>query len=427
MSLMDDFKKFCEEISLSNYSDMQTSVGEIAKKLNKRYYEADSDSESHIYIVGSVGRKTAINKTSDLDVIFDLPNDVFTRFNSYADHGQSKLLQEVKDVLKERYSRTDIRGDGQVVVIDFSSYTVELVPSFKQTDGRFKYPDTNEGGSWKFTDPLAEQREAKNTEVKSFYNFFNFCKMVRIWKKCSGAVMGGLLIDTLCYQCFGDNDNYFLKGYSDYYEILVELFKYFKELNKDQVYWNALGSNQQVVNQDGGSFIDCAKDTYDILNEAESEDDKYSALKNVFGSTFATDYIPKSDSARQEEFIDQKFAVDLKFKLKIDCTVSQKGFRTFNLREALRQPYYKLKHDKTLTFTITSCDVPIPYNIYWKIRNVGDEASRREMIRGKIFRNNTGTQVEHSIFKGPHYVECYIVKNDICVARDRINVPIDLY
>ena len=41
--------------------------------------------------------------TSDLDVIFDLPHDVLTKYDNYEGNGQSQLLQEVKNVLKERY------------------------------------------------------------------------------------------------------------------------------------------------------------------------------------------------------------------------------------------------------------------------------------------------------------------------------------
>ena len=33
--------------------------------------------------------------------------------------------------------------------------------------------------------------------------------------------------------------------------------------------------------------------------------------------------------------------------------------------------------------------------------------------------------VEESTFGGEHYVECYIVKNGVCVAKDKINVPIE--
>ena len=55
-----------------------------------------------------------------------------------------------------------MRGDGQVVVIEFTKFTIELVPGFKQSDDRFKYPDTHDGGSWKTTDPLANKRNVRS-------------------------------------------------------------------------------------------------------------------------------------------------------------------------------------------------------------------------------------------------------------------------
>ena len=62
----ESFKEFCENLELDNYSDMEKTVKDIAKKLNKHYYETE-DTEEHMYIVGSVGRGTAIKNTSDTD------------------------------------------------------------------------------------------------------------------------------------------------------------------------------------------------------------------------------------------------------------------------------------------------------------------------------------------------------------------------
>ena len=126
----EQFENFCDAILIDNLSEIQTTVGEIAKKLNSEYYETQGDKESNIYIVGSIGRGTAIKNCSDVDLIFDLPQSVYDRFDAYEDNGQSALLQEIKSVLKERYPRTDMRGDGQVVVIEFDKYTIELVPGF---------------------------------------------------------------------------------------------------------------------------------------------------------------------------------------------------------------------------------------------------------------------------------------------------------
>ena len=242
------FDTFCDNIELDNYEEMKTSAGEIAKKLNKVYYSLDADSSSHLYIVGSVGRKTAIKGSSDLDIIFDLPSSTYKKFDAYQSNGQSSLLQEVKGYLQERYPRTTISGDGQVVVIELNKYTVELVPGFKQSDDRFKYPDTHDGGSWKYTDPLPEQEECQNCENKSNNNYFNFCHIIRSWKNTQGFKFGGLLIDTLVYDHFNDNECYEDSTRDDYLDILKNLFAYLGEQDKERVFWYAVGSNQQVQN-----------------------------------------------------------------------------------------------------------------------------------------------------------------------------------
>ena len=76
--IKDDFNNFCNNIKLDNLNDMQTTVKGITQKLNKHYYDMDDD-ESNMYIVGSVGRTTATKNTSDLDILFDLPKNVYDR------------------------------------------------------------------------------------------------------------------------------------------------------------------------------------------------------------------------------------------------------------------------------------------------------------------------------------------------------------
>ncbi|NLA72067.1 MAG: hypothetical protein GX850_06585 [Clostridiaceae bacterium] len=103
--------------------------------------------------------------------------------------------------------------------------------------------------------------------------------------------------------------------------------------------------------------------------------------------------------------------------------MTQDGWRPFTLLQFLVSGGV-LRHNKKLDFFIRSCNVPRPYSIYWKIRNVGEVAESRDCIRGQIKKTDNDHQIEHTNFYGPHYVECYIVKNGICVARDRIDVPI---
>ena len=80
---------------------------------------------------------------------------------------------------------------------------------------------------------------------------------------------------------------------------------------------------------------------------------------------------------------------------------------------------------RSLDFTIKT-DTPLPYEVKWKARNVGTEAIRRNCLRGEIIDSNRKNNVRHesSDFFGPHYMEAYIIKNGVVVARDRIEVPI---
>ena len=441
MSLETDFEIFIGNLEPTNISEMEITVGEIAKKLNKNYYDLDSDKISHMYIVGSVGRETAIKGVSDLDILFDLPVEVFKRFDAYKEKKQSSLLQEVKNVLKARYPNTDISGDGQVVVIKFNKYTVELVPGFKQSDDRFKYPDTNNGGSWKYTDPLPEVSESKKTAEDTDNNFKYIANMLRAWKNKQGFKFGGLLIDTITYKFLNEKTDYKNIGFDSYLDMTKALFEYIKGLNKDQSYWYALGSNQQVYNCDNGKFITKAEKAYKKIKDlTANSSDVNKKLRQVFGTQF-----PKKATAENrtykssynqkyyndtEEFIEDYFTVDIKYNISIDCKITQDGFRPMLLKKLLRDKMF-LAIKKHLEFYIDSMDSEIkkeaPYDIYWKVKNEGQEAIKRDCIRGQIKRTNTKSINESSDFIGEHYVECYIVKDGICIAKDHIDVPISNY
>ena len=145
MQVKDDFNEFISNLQIDNFDDINTSLEGIAKKLNQKYY--DNSTTDNYLMVGSMGRNTFIKGESDIDVIYELPDEVFERFDDYESNGQSQLLNEIRDVLKEKYPSTDIKGDGQVVVISFTKYKIELVPGFKQDNNSYKYPDTHDSGS----------------------------------------------------------------------------------------------------------------------------------------------------------------------------------------------------------------------------------------------------------------------------------------
>ncbi|MFH5804458.1 cyclic GMP-AMP synthase DncV-like nucleotidyltransferase [Alienimonas sp. DA493] len=64
-------------------------------------------------------------------------------------------------------------------------------------------------------------------------------------------------------------------------------------------------------------------------------------------------------------------------------------------------------------------DVPKPYKVYWQVVNTGEEAARRNQLRGEFYDSHGAgrTRHERTGYTGTHWVECFVVKNDACVAR----------
>lgn len=432
MSLSEHFKDFCENelpIKESEFNKWNNRLKEITKKLNKKYYpdnEFEDIESDNCFIVGSIGRGTAIAKTSDFDCIFKLPQEIYDRFNNHSGNGQSALLQEVKDEIALRYTSTKIKGDGQVVSIIFKSNpagTIELVPAFEQDNGDFKYPNTHDGGSWKITKPTPEISECSRLSDDTGGHFTNFCRLLRKWKNKNGFVFKGLLIDTMVSNYLEDEGVNSI-SYSDYKELIPNLFKFLSEQDKDRSYWLALGSNQQIENSDNGKFINKAKKTYNLLKESTNLVKDY---RTTFGNRFA-----KSDSsafnmiAPEEQFIEDMFPIHIQYDLELDCNVTQNGFRKYTLRSILNKGF-KLKDKKRLEFYILETTIPSTLSgveYFWKVRNVGDEAIKRGCERGQIIKGSI-KKYENTEFKGLHYVECYVVHEGVVVARGKIEVPID--
>lgn len=164
----------------------------------------------HSIYVGSYGRGTAIN-TSDLDVLIQLPDSEYERFSSMFGNGQSRLLQAVKNAILDTYPNTDIKGDGQVVVVSFTDgMKFEILPAFKVQkywgdNAIYRYPDTHMGGNWMTTNPKAEQNAMKQKNNSTNGLLYETCKHIRYIRdtKYSSYHLSGILIDSFVYEAMG--------------------------------------------------------------------------------------------------------------------------------------------------------------------------------------------------------------------------------
>lgn len=208
---MDTVKCRGERISSEQRSLISQRYKRITKAVNSEFWGIDSETLHSLY-VGSYGRGTAVD-TSDIDILVELPRDEYVRYDAHKGNGQSRLLQAVKTAIQTAYPRSDVRADGQVVVIDFSDgMKFEILPAFKQVDfwgnwnGKYDYADTNMGGNWRSTNPKAEQEAMASKNKDSNGLLYDTCKHMREIRDnyFSSYHLSGIVIDSFVFHYMSD-------------------------------------------------------------------------------------------------------------------------------------------------------------------------------------------------------------------------------
>jgi hypothetical protein len=265
MALADWFRTFCSNLQIRDGGTIASRSGNITRRLNTDFWSTTSDT-SHSLYVGSYGRNTAISGFSDVDLIFQLPYSVYKQYNEHSGNGQSALLQAVKASIERTYSTTNIRADGQVIQVPFTDGIIfEVVPAFDNNDGSFTFPNANNGGSWKTTNPRPEINAVRERNTVTNGNLVPLCRMMRDWKDKWAVPIGGLLIDTLAYQ-FIETWEHRDKSYVYYDYMCRDFFKWMAAQDENQEWWRAPGSGQYVWGK--GLFQYKAKRCYNLSLEA---------------------------------------------------------------------------------------------------------------------------------------------------------------
>ena len=103
-----------------------------------------------------------------------------------------------------------------------------------------------------------------------------------------------------------------------------------------------------------------------------------------------------------------------RFRVGIDAKWTRNGFRP----TAFRSNAPALLKGLSLRFDAKT-DVPKPYEVYWQVVNTGAEAMSANGLRGEFYDSQlTGrSRTERTGYSGMHWVECFVVKDNVCVAR----------
>ena len=407
------FKKLIKNITLTSKQneDAKIKYTGVCKCIHKEFYDSEYDGSTKL-LFGSYRKKTAIRpitEDQDVDVLFKIPEDAFEQYKSNK-NGQAALLQKIRGILLDsKYALGEKpKAWGKIILVTTAdgTHNIELLPAFERDDKSFIIPNTENDGSWDEFNPRSETERFKKSNAETRGLTRDLIKMVKRWKQENST------LDLKSYII----DNYavcFLTSYTftNYPQLIFDFFKY-------------LDSNEKL------SFTEQAKNRAKKAIKYLSDDKENKAreeYEKIFGSSFPVVIKQiseiKHEIAPKEEFIENIVEVNLNnnFFVKTDCLVDQKGFRSSFLSKLIG----KLRKNKSLEFFIKKTNIPKPFSVKWKVRNFGDEAEERNDLRGEI-TDDLGWEKkkENTKYRGEHFVECYIIKDRICVATDRIKVPI---
>lgn len=221
-------------LTSAQVEDARTKYAGVRSCLNDHYYNTSSE-YSNSMLAGSWGKSTAIRPPRDIDVIFVLPPAVYQRFIARIGNIQSQILQEVKEVLSSTYSTTTMRGDGQVVVVPFATFPIEIVPAFGLTNNQYWICDTHDGGKFKTIDPDAEIEKVKVADEDTKGNVRNLIRMVKCWQGFCNVELKSFWLELLVIDFLAAWEH--RQGGLVYYDWMIrDFFKYLLQKKSSYVY-----------------------------------------------------------------------------------------------------------------------------------------------------------------------------------------------
>ncbi|WP_350270234.1 cyclic GMP-AMP synthase DncV-like nucleotidyltransferase [Brevibacterium sp. CBA3109] len=369
--------------------------------------------------------------------------DILVELKEQADWSERDYITAVRDAFKRSTTyKPLVRKKNRCVRIGYNNDChVDVVPYIKLSDGRQvivnwaeeKFEGTNPDG---FT---AWMKEHDELALKNLRKVLRLLKYLRDYKQTftiPSVILTLLVAERVTSwdadQRYKDVPTALKNMLNDLDQWLdmYPLMPWLEDPSCPGTYFNHRWNEDQYK-----SFKKRVKKYAAWVNEAYYEPDKTTSLtawQRVFGNGFKAPAVALSAAASEsapptpvrlerapnEQYIEELgFNINLTHVAHIDATALMDGWRKKDLRR-LRW----LARNCQLDFRVTT-DVQEPYDVYWKVRNVGVAEHR---LRGEITADDgRRTKRENTLYPGRHYVEAYIVKDGQVRAMDRHGVPIE--
>jgi len=397
--------------------DAKTKYTNVAKILHSEFYDTEYDGSTKL-LIGSYGKHTNIRPPGDVDLIFKIPEEVYLQYET----SPSDLLQKIRKRLNEAYSTTEeIHAWGKVVLVKFpdGKHNIELLPAF-DIEGVFMIPNTEGEGSWESFDVRTEMKSVQDSNTKTAGVTHKLIKFIKRWSKYTTTVaIKSYRIEELSITFL---DQYDLSN-MQWSGLVKDFFTWLSNVQDDDVLASSSQINTALSRANKAAAFEVEDKIVDACNE----------WRKVFGNRVfpaASATLERVFELRAVQKSDEEMFIEDLVPIRIDESVTVTVIADFVGANVPAHPFAAFikghsllpkRKDILFTANITGLE---GYSLKWKVRNFGEEAERIGQLRGKIYDGEGMTRQEGTLYEGIHYVECYVIKNEVCVARDMQLVPI---
>lgn len=392
--------------------------------------------------IGSYPRYTAIRPLHDLDILYIIGN--WKHLKTIPENLLSNLAGRFKKEYKNptHYSITItvqthsisfkyMNGENEVFAVDLvpslvnsknefglDTYYVPELIKYQRGQKRLEYyqriKQKHSQINWIKSDPRGYIEVATRLNSKNA-DFRKSVKFVKGWKN----------------YCKEQNENFKLKSFhieqlitikylnNSSIEIFDSVFVFFTKL-KDDIKAPIIKDRADNTRYIDEYLNELTESETNLINEAV--DSILIAFEKINSETKIEDLINNGFYKRireTEKFLfDQNIPtlIDENFVFEVDGFIEKyDGFRKYNA--SIKKSSGIVDTKNHINFKVvnnnTNCDL-----VKWKVQN--DRNS--EQPRGEITDNKTHQNPENTAYVGQHFAECYAIKNNICIAKDRVNV-----
>lgn len=398
-------------------------------------------------IQGSMAMHTIVQNDSN---DFDIDVGIVFEADNLADRGAESIRNMFRNALERKTNTFTDEPEVKTscVRLKYSEgYHVDFA-IFKrhkeyEWDDEFTYEHA--GNKWSIRDIKAleewfsQKIKEKGIELRQLVRLSKmFCKSRDTW----GTMPSGLIQTVICEELFDDGHERIDETFYYTMKNIVHRLSYNLEV-KAPVDNNRLLTTRQidlelmerwknklesclkkldVLFDDNCTYKNAITAWHDFFNHSYWKDIQDSSLNELLSTKKSNDY------DKTEQFIEDLYpAINEKYYVKIDCRVTGKGFSLIPITKYLEKFDSRFNKFIPSNFEVrceideTNC--PSYDKVLWKVKNVGNEAKKRNCIRGQIEERGKSI-TEPTSFVGPHYIECYLIKDSVCVAIGHVDVPI---